>query len=49
VHPCFSPDGKQIVFTADPQGYGQVYIVDVPEWDALPDHKKTTNEEQAKP
>lgn len=42
VHPCFSPDGKQIVFTADPQGYGQVFIVDIPEWDALPDHDKTS-------
>lgn len=37
VHPTFSADGKQIVFTADPQGYGQVFIVDIPEWDALPD------------
>ncbi|MBI4790524.1 MAG: PD40 domain-containing protein [Chloroflexi bacterium] len=37
VHPCFSADGKQIVFTADPQGYGQVFIVDIPDWDALPD------------
>lgn len=37
VHPCFSPEGNQIVYTADPQGYGQVFIVDVPEWEALPD------------
>ncbi|MBI5032186.1 MAG: PD40 domain-containing protein [Chloroflexi bacterium] len=37
VHPCFSADGKQIVYTADPQGYGQVFIVDIPDWDALPD------------
>ena len=37
VHPCFSADGKQIVYTADPQGYGQVFAVDIPEWDALPD------------
>lgn len=37
VHPCFSADGKQIVYTADPQGYGHVFIVDIPEWDALPD------------
>lgn len=37
VHPCFSADGKQIVFTADPQGYGHVFIVDIPEWDSLPD------------
>jgi len=39
VHPCFSSDGKQIVFTADPQGYGQVFVVDVPEFDTLPNHK----------
>jgi oligogalacturonide lyase len=39
VHPCFSPDGTQILFTADPQGYGQVFLVDIPDWDALPDHK----------
>lgn len=37
VHPCFNSDGTQIVFTADPQGYGQVFIVDIPEWDSLPD------------
>jgi oligogalacturonide lyase len=37
VHPCFSPDGKQIIYTADPQGYGQIFMVDIPEFDALPD------------
>ena len=37
VHPCFSADGTQIVYTADPQVYGQVFIVDIPDWDALPD------------
>jgi len=26
-------------YIADPQAYGQVYIVDVPEWDALPDRE----------
>jgi hypothetical protein len=26
-----------VLYTADPQGYGQVFLVDVPEWDALPD------------
>lgn len=36
-HPTFSPDGKQIAYTADPQGYGQVYLVDIPEFDSLPD------------
>jgi oligogalacturonide lyase len=37
VHPGFSPDGSYVVYTADPQGYGQVFTVEVPEWDALPD------------
>lgn len=37
VHPCFSADGRQIVYTADPQGYGQVFVVDVPDWESLPD------------
>ncbi len=37
VHPCFSADGTQIAYTADPQGYGQVFLVDVPEFDSLPD------------
>jgi oligogalacturonide lyase len=37
VHPCFSPDGKKIVYTADPQGYGQVFVVDIPEFESLPE------------
>lgn len=37
VHPCVHADGTKILYTADPQGYGQVNIVDVPAWDALPD------------
>lgn len=37
LHPCFDAQGAQIVYTADPQGYGQVYAVDVPAFDALPD------------
>jgi len=46
VHPCFSADGKQIVYTADAQGYGQVFIVDLPEWDALPDHDSSPHIER---
>ena len=46
VHPCFSTDGKQILYTADPQGYGQVSLVDIPEWDALPDHNKAPHIEK---
>lgn len=36
VHPRFSPDGHQVLFTADPNGYGNLYLADVPAWDALP-------------
>ncbi len=37
VHPCVRADGRQVVYTADPQGYAQVYAVDMPDFDALPD------------
>ncbi len=36
AHPRFSPDGRFIVFTADPEGYGNVYLVEVPPFDTLP-------------
>jgi len=36
VHPRFTPDGKQVLYTADPDGYGQVYLADVPEFESLP-------------
>lgn len=36
VHPRFSPDGKQILFTSDLSGYGQLHLVDTPDFDALP-------------
>jgi oligogalacturonide lyase len=36
VHPAFSPDGKQVLYTSDPDGYGQVHLVDVPEFESLP-------------
>jgi len=37
LHPCFNSEGTQVIYTADPQGYGQVFAVDVPAWEALPD------------
>lgn len=37
LHPCFNSVGTQVIYTADPQGYGQVFAVDVPAWEALPD------------
>lgn len=36
VHPRFSPDGKRVLFTSDVSGYGDVYLVDVPDIDSLP-------------
>ena len=39
LHPCFNAEGTQIVYTADPQGYGQVSAVDVPDFDSLPDRE----------
>jgi oligogalacturonide lyase len=36
VHPRFSPDGKHILFTSDMTGYGQIYLADTPDFDALP-------------
>ena len=29
--------GIRIVYTADPQGYGNVFIAEVPEFDSLPE------------
>jgi oligogalacturonide lyase len=37
VHPRFSPDGKQILFVSDTEGYGNLYLVDTPEFEALPE------------
>ncbi len=37
VHPTMSPYAAQVLYSADPQGYCQVYLADIPAWDALPD------------
>jgi oligogalacturonide lyase len=37
VHPRLSTDGRQVVFTADPRGYGQVFLADVPAFEELPE------------
>jgi oligogalacturonide lyase len=39
VHPCVFADGTKVLYTADPRGYGQVNIVEVPAWDALPNRE----------
>ncbi|MFS0882680.1 oligogalacturonate lyase family protein [Metabacillus niabensis] len=36
VHPCFSPDKKNILFTSDRDGYGNVYLAEVPIFETLP-------------
>ena len=36
VHPCFSPDGKHVLYASDASGYGNLYLADVPEIDSLP-------------
>ncbi|MHC5034545.1 MAG: oligogalacturonate lyase family protein, partial [Planctomycetota bacterium] len=36
VHPRFSPDGSYVIYTSDATGYGNVYRVSVPDFDALP-------------
>lgn len=36
IHPRFSPDGRQVLYTTDSTGYGQVHLVDLPDMDALP-------------
>jgi oligogalacturonide lyase len=46
VHPCVHAAGTQVLYTADPQGYGQVFIVEVPEWDALPDRNEFTKNKE---
>ncbi len=37
AHPCCSPYAPQVVYTSDPEGYGQIYLVDIPDWDDLPE------------
>ena len=36
IHPRFTPDGQQVLFTADPRGYGQLFLADVPPFEELP-------------
>lgn len=36
VHPALSPDGRQVLYTCDPDGYGQVHLAEVPDFESLP-------------
>lgn len=36
VHPRFSPDGSAVLYTSDRSGYGNLYLVEVPDFESLP-------------
>jgi len=36
VHPRFSPDGSEVLFTSDRTGYGNLYLVEVTDFESLP-------------
>ena len=36
IHPRFTPNGRQVLFTADPRGYGQLFLAEVPPFEELP-------------
>jgi hypothetical protein len=38
-HPCFSPEGNQIVYTYEKEGYGNLWIIN---WDGTGNHALTT-------
>lgn len=41
AHPRFSPDGNQLLFTSDKNGYGNLYLVEVPmDFESLPDFRE---------
>ena len=37
AHPCITPDGKQVLYTSDRTGYGNIYLADLPEFESLPE------------
>jgi oligogalacturonide lyase len=39
VHPRFSPHGDQILFASDAGGYGNLHLVDTPDFDSLPEER----------
>ncbi len=39
VHPAMSPYAPQVLYAADPQGYCQVYLADMPAFGDLPDRE----------
>lgn len=41
VHPRFTTNGSQVLFTSDMSGYGNMYLAEVPEFGSLPEVKDT--------
>ncbi len=46
VHPHVFAGGSRVLYTADPQGYGQVFSVEVPAWDDMPDRAEVTRSKE---
>ena len=47
IHPRFTPDGRQVLFTADPRGYGQLFLAEVPPFEELPTLDQVSSPTQA--
>jgi oligogalacturonide lyase len=42
AHPRFSPNGRQLLYTSDRNGYGNVYLADIPEdIEELPEYPRS--------
>ena len=41
-HPRFTPDGKAVLYTSDLTSYSNMYLVEIGDFDALPDLKEDT-------
>ncbi len=37
VHPTVGPGGDEVLYTADPQGYGNLFIAQIPDFESLPE------------
>lgn len=34
-HPCFTPDRKHVLYASDIEGYINLYLADIPDYDSL--------------
>ena len=35
-HPCFTPDGKRVLYASDIEGYINLYLAEIPDYESLP-------------